>query len=72
MTNKYLCRIISRFTLIINDKVGAYFLWLQLSIKKCHTLADEIQNTYYYLTMISTLLLFVRSFVRSFINDIIK
>ena len=41
---KYLCRIISRFTLIINDKV-LMFLWLAVIDKKVSH-PNEIQNTY--------------------------
>ena len=41
---KYLCRIISRFTLIINDKV-LMFLWLAVIDKKVSH-PNEIQNTF--------------------------
>ena len=41
---KYLCRIISRFTLIINDKV-LMFLWLSVIDKKVSH-PNEIQNTF--------------------------
>ena len=40
---KYLCRIISRFTLIINDKVLMY-LWITVMHKKVSH-PNEIQNT---------------------------
>ena len=40
---KYLCFIISRFTLIINDKV-LMFLWLAVIDKKVSH-PNEIQNT---------------------------
>ena len=41
---KYLCRIISRFTLIINDKVLMY-LWITVMHKKVSH-PNEIQNTF--------------------------
>ena len=41
---KYLCRIISRFTLIINDKVLMY-LWKTVMHKKVSH-PNEIQNTF--------------------------
>ena len=41
---KYLCFIISRFTLIINDKV-LMFLWLAVIDKKVSH-PNEIQNTF--------------------------
>ena len=41
---KYLCRIISSFTLIINDKVLMY-LWITVMHKKVSH-PNEIQNTF--------------------------
>ena len=41
---KYPCRIISRFTLIINDKVLMY-LWITVMHKKVSH-PNEIQNTF--------------------------
>jgi len=43
---KYLCRIISRFTLIINDKVLiCMYLWITVMHKKVSH-PNEIQNTF--------------------------